>query len=87
MSPAHLSATETDGSPELAFAFCDRGIVKAELFTVGHSAGGVQGNGEAPTACHDLRLAVGVAAVTDAAGKGALHKSIPDMMKPFTPLM
>jgi len=38
-------------------------------------AHGVQGNGEAAIASHDLCLTVGAAAVADAAGKAPLHNA------------
>ena len=38
-------------------------------------AHGVQGNGEAAIASHDLRLTVGAAAVADATGKAPLHSA------------
>lgn len=76
LSPAELAATEADRSLELAFALSDAGIVKGELLSVPNCPHCIQGNGEAAPTCHDLGLAVGVAAMADAARKVALQPKV-----------
>ena len=72
-SPAELCATKANGGPKLTLALSHAGIVEGEFLPIPHSPCGIEGDGEATPACHDLSLAVRVAAVTDPTGEVALH--------------
>ena len=72
-SPTEPLPAEADGCAELLLALSGGGIIKSQLFVCRNVSQGVDCDGQPPSAGHDHRLAVGIAAVAHAAGQCALQ--------------